>query len=47
MREFQEDDFEDEELPVVSGRGEGIMEEAPGTGTGEAVDAGMKTSHSI
>jgi hypothetical protein len=33
MREFQEDDFE-EELPAVSGRGEGIMEEAPGTGTG-------------
>jgi hypothetical protein len=34
MREFQEDDFEEDELPVVSGRGEGIMEEAPGTGTG-------------
>lgn len=34
MWEFQEDDFEEEELPAVSGRGEGIMEEAPGTGTG-------------
>jgi hypothetical protein len=29
-------DFEDEEepIPVVSGRGEGIMEEAPATGSG-------------
>ena len=34
MQEFEEDDFEDEDIPVVSGRGEGIMEEAPGTGTG-------------
>lgn len=29
-------DFEDDEdeIPVVSGRGEGVMEEAPGTGAG-------------
>jgi hypothetical protein len=30
-------DFEDdEEIPVISGRGEGIMEEAPATGSGSA-----------
>src|SRR6478735_858327 len=31
-------DFEDdeEEIPVISGRGEGIMEEAPATGSGAA-----------
>jgi hypothetical protein len=29
------DDFEDdEEIPVISGRGEGIMDEAPATGSG-------------
>jgi hypothetical protein len=28
------EDFEDEEIPIVSGRGEGIMEEAPATGSG-------------
>ena len=33
--EYLEDDFEDdEEIPIVSGRGEGVMEEAPATGTG-------------
>ena len=32
---LEEDDF-DEEIPVVSGRGEGIMEEAPATGSGAA-----------
>jgi hypothetical protein len=29
-----EDDFEDDELPVISGRGEGIMEEGPATSSG-------------
>ncbi len=30
-------DFEDdEEIPIISGRGEGIMEEAPATGSGAA-----------
>ena len=28
-----EDEFEDEDIPIVSGRGE-VMEEAPATGTG-------------
>jgi len=31
---LEDDDFEDEEIPMVSGRGEGVMEEAPATGTG-------------
>ncbi len=30
MQDFEEDD----EIPVISGRGEGIMEEAPATGSG-------------
>jgi hypothetical protein len=30
------EDFEDDEIPVISGRGEGIMEEAPATGSGAA-----------
>lgn len=30
MQEFEDD----EEIPVISGRGEGIMEEAPATGSG-------------
>jgi hypothetical protein len=29
---YLEDDFEEEEIPVVSGRGEGIMEESSATG---------------
>jgi hypothetical protein len=32
MQDFEEDD----EIPVISGRGEGIMEEAPATGSGAA-----------
>ncbi len=28
------EDFEDEQIPIVSGRGEGVMEEAAGTGSG-------------
>jgi hypothetical protein len=28
------EDFEDDEIPVISGRGEGVMEEAPATGSG-------------
>jgi hypothetical protein len=30
LQDFEEDD----EIPVISGRGEGIMEEAPATGSG-------------
>jgi hypothetical protein len=30
------EDFEDDNIPIVSGRGEGIMEEAPATGSGAA-----------
>jgi hypothetical protein len=30
---LEDEDF-DEEIPIVSGRGEGIMEEAPATGSG-------------
>jgi hypothetical protein len=29
-------DEEDDEIPVISGRGEGIMDEAPATGSGAA-----------
>jgi hypothetical protein len=29
-------DFEDENIPIVSGRGEGIMEDGPATGSGAA-----------
>jgi len=32
MQDFEEDD----EIPVISGRGEGVMEEASGTGSGAA-----------
>jgi hypothetical protein len=35
MPDIRMDDFDDdEEIPVISGRGEGIMEEAPATGSG-------------
>src|SRR6266496_2123207 len=30
------EDFEDDDIPILSGRGEGIMEEAPATGSGAA-----------
>jgi hypothetical protein len=30
------EDFEDEHIPIVSGRGEGIMEDGPATGSGAA-----------
>ena len=33
---MDDEDFEDEEIPVISGRGEGVMEEVPGTGAGGA-----------
>jgi len=33
LQDFEDDD---EEIPVISGRGEGIMEEAPATGSGAA-----------
>jgi len=28
------EDFDDEQIPIVSGRGEGVMEEAPGAAAG-------------
>jgi hypothetical protein len=31
---MEDEDFEDEQIPTISGRGEGIMEEAAGTGSG-------------
>ncbi len=31
---LDDEDFEDEEIPIVSGRGESVMEETPATGTG-------------
>ena len=34
MNHLEDEDFEDEDIPIVSGRGEGIMEEAPATSTG-------------
>jgi hypothetical protein len=34
MSSRQDFEDEDDELPVVSGRGEGVMDEVPGTGTG-------------
>ena len=30
------EDFEDDEIPILSGRGEGLMEEAPAKGSGAA-----------
>ena len=30
----EDDDFEDDDIPVISGRGEGIMDEKEGTGGG-------------
>lgn len=32
--DLEDEEFEDEEIPLVSGRGEGVMEEAPATGSG-------------
>ena len=35
MEYLDDEDFEEEDdIPVVSGRGEGVMEEAPATGSG-------------
>jgi hypothetical protein len=34
MEYLEDEDFEDDDLPVVSGRGEGVMDEAAGTGSG-------------
>jgi len=34
MNHLEDEDFEDEDIPIVSGRGEGIMEEAPATSAG-------------
>ncbi|MGA2855435.1 MAG: hypothetical protein ABSE40_01115 [Candidatus Sulfotelmatobacter sp.] len=31
---LDEEEFDDDEIPIVSGRGEGIMEETPATGAG-------------
>src|SRR5579863_10166560 len=33
---MQDEDEEDDDIPVISGRGEGIMEEVPATGSGHA-----------
>ena len=33
---MQDEEEEDDDIPVISGRGEGIMEEAPATGSGHA-----------
>ena len=35
MHRLDDEDFE-EDIPIFSGRGEGIMEEAPATGSGAA-----------
>lgn len=34
MEYLDDEDFEDDEIPIFSGAGEGIMEEAPATGSG-------------
>jgi len=34
MAYLDDEDFEDEEIPVISGRGEGLMDEKEGTGSG-------------
>jgi hypothetical protein len=34
MEYLDDDDFEEENIPISSGRGEGVMEEAPATGSG-------------
>lgn len=36
MEYLDDDDFEEENIPIGSGRGEGVMEEAPATGSGAA-----------
>jgi hypothetical protein len=36
IRSLQDFEDDEEEIPVISGRGEGIMEEAPATGSGSA-----------
>jgi hypothetical protein len=36
IRKLQDFEEEDDDIPVISGRGEGIMEEVPATGSGHA-----------
>jgi hypothetical protein len=36
IRKLQDFEEEDDEIPVISGRGEGIMEEIPATGSGHS-----------
>jgi len=36
MQYLDDEDFEDEEIPILSGTGEGLMEEVPATGSGGA-----------
>jgi len=36
MDYLDDEDFEDDEIPILSGRGEGLMEEAPAKGSGAA-----------
>ena len=34
MEHLDEEEFDDDEIPIVSGRGEGVMEETPAPGAG-------------
>ena len=36
MEYLDDEDVEDDEIPILSGRGEGLMEEAPAKGSGAA-----------
>ena len=36
MEYLDDEDFEDEEIPILSGTGEGLMDESPATGSGHA-----------
>ena len=36
MEYLDDEDFEDEEVPILSGTGEGLMDESPATGSGHA-----------
>jgi len=36
MAYLDDEDFEDDGIPILSGRGEGLMEEAPAKGSGAA-----------
>jgi hypothetical protein len=36
MSYLDDEDFEDDQIPILSGTGEGLMDEAPATGSGHA-----------